>query len=394
MKAIGQIIVFLLTVASYAQEDEVEVNLIDIPLVSTEETGDEELSEEDEKKKFEEFKENYELYNAQFEVEQGEDVYTEQDAFFFFNLLNTNLFVPEAIIIDDTELELVQKDPLEQLDYDDEPRLRGPSQFDSRIEIHQLNPESDWQIDVLRNSASIGMVIDKNLLRSVTDSIYYLDISNTLGNTINVCESEPFINQPIVGSGTAFLIGDSVMITANHVFQNTIDQYAVIFDFEMVTAGGVVNNLVKANQVYYPSEIVKREVDYDIALFRLGRKPLRRKTIARQRSISIPTKSEIYMVGHPMGQPKKVALNASITENNHPDFFYSTLDGFRGNSGSPVFNMATHRVIGILVSGEQDYEFNGTCWESTICQYPYCKGEKIIRIERVMNGVGVEQIND
>lgn len=86
-----------------------------------------------------------------------------------------------------------------------------------------------------------------------------------------------------------------------------------------------------------------------------------------------------------MGLPMKVALNASMQGNTNPQFFYTSLDAFQGNSGSPVFQLDTHKVVGILVSGEIDYKWNGSCNASTLCRIPYCNGEKAIRIEQIMS---------
>ena len=55
------------------------------------------------------------------------------------------------------------------------------------------------------------------------------------------------------------------------------------------------------------------------------------------------------------------------------------LDTYGGNSGSPVFNAATHEVEGILVRGETDFTSNGTCNVSLVCPTSGCRGEDVTR---------------
>ena len=46
----------------------------------------------------------------------------------------------------------------------------------------------------------------------------------------------------------------------------------------------------------------------------------------------------------------------------------ASTDAFGGNSGSGVFNAATREMVGILVSGQKDYDENG-------CPVEYPQGE-------------------
>jgi V8-like Glu-specific endopeptidase len=62
------------------------------------------------------------------------------------------------------------------------------------------------------------------------------------------------------------------------------------------------------------------------------------------------------MIGYPCGFPLKYTYNAWITKNESDNPFFTTnLDAFSSNSGSPVFDLESNNVIGILISGESDY---------------------------------------
>ncbi len=265
-------------------------------------------------------------------------------------------------------------------------RLTGPSQYDSRIEIRELSPRIPWQWLILRRNKSVGMLVLKDKLIKLADSVYQLDISSKLGERFNLCKKEAFRAQPIVGIGTTFIIGTEQLLTAQHVFQSPITDYAVVFGFELFNKNGTVETIIHQRDIYYPQIISKSFDGYDVVSYTVDR-PIKRPVLQWETSSKLVKGTEVYMLGHPNGLPKKLAMNASIVNNAHPQYYYTTLDGFQGNSGSPVFNFNTHKVIGILVSGELDYKYNGSCYASTLCKIPYCKGEKVIRIERIINAI-------
>ncbi|MDO6739355.1 serine protease [Wenyingzhuangia sp. 2_MG-2023] len=262
--------------------------------------------------------------------------------------------------------------------------LRGPSQYDSRIEIFQLNKDSLWQNNIHIAQMSVGIVVDKKMLSKVSKDYYQLNINNTLGSLYNLCASVPFQNQPVVGVGTAFLIDKNRMITANHVFDKNIEHYAIVFDFFMSSENGVINPLIKKENIYYPDKILKKKTELDMAVF-TTKKEVQRPSLKISEDRILKKGTQVYSIGHPSGLPKKILLNASVLENKHPYYFYTSLDSFQGNSGSPVLDFKTNKVIGVLVSGEIDYKFNGNCYTINICGRPKCKGEKVIKIERVLN---------
>ncbi|HEY8954344.1 serine protease [Chitinophaga sp.] len=262
-------------------------------------------------------------------------------------------------------------------------RLKGPTQFDSRIELFQLDVLYEQDRRILFNAASVGLVIRKENLEAVTDSFFRINTGLTLGTKYKLCPGQAFAKQPVAGEGTAFLIqGDQPrMMTAGHVFSESIDHYAIIFGFEMENEVGAYETLIPIQHIYYPEQITFKDDALDIAVFTLN-KPTDRRLLPLSAREPV-TGEEVYMIGYPCGLPVKVALNAGVKENNHPQYFFTSLDAFQGNSGSPVFSMSTHEIIGVLVSGEVDFTWNGSCNQVTICSIPFCKGEKAIRISAI-----------
>lgn len=264
-------------------------------------------------------------------------------------------------------------------------RLLGPSQYDSRIEPLQLNEDIDWQKRIHTVTESVGIIVEIEKINSISKTSYQLDISQKLGEVYKLCPDEAFFNQPTLGVGTAFIYDKKSMLTALHVLERPLKKYAVIFGYKIINPNGIVHIFIDKDDIYYPQKILKKNTELDVVEFTVDRNFNRPVLEWEHSKKNKKEESEIYMLGYPSGLPLKLALNASIIENNHPLYFYTSLDSFQGNSGSPVFNFFTNKVIGILVSGEIDYKFNGNCNYSSLCKYPYCKGEKVVRLEEVIN---------
>lgn len=278
--------------------------------------------------------------------------------------------------------DIVFEDPKE-----DRPHITGPSQYDSRIEPIHLDRGVPWQHEIRVRSESVGMLVEIENLQQVSKTVYKLDISQSLGEKLNLCKDQAFYNQPSIGVGSAFIFDKKSMITAMHVLERPLQFYAVVFNYQVITKYDVVNAFIAEDDIYYPQQITKKNDELDVVEFSVDRN-FNRPVLQWENSKNIKKdNSEVYTIGFPSGLPMKIALNASILEAQHPLYFYTSLDSFQGNSGSPVFNFNTHKVIGVLVSGELDYRFNGNCNESPVCSYPYCKGEKVMRIEAIMNNL-------
>lgn len=298
--------------------------------------------------------------------------------------LEVSGFVPSMLVqgksigVDVSETLIVDPDEIGEY------QLRGPSQFDSRIEIRNLDTKIRWQYAVRYNALSVGMVVEKSHLSVLSDSLLHLDITATLGQMFTLCPEEPYREQPVLGIGTAFITDDDILVTAGHVFTQPLSDYAVVFGFEMLNKNGTVNTIILAANVYYPEEIIRQEDDLDIAFFKVDR-TINRPHLNIGKARSLKKGAGVYMIGYPAGMPEKAAVNASITQTDEQPYFFTTLDAFQGNSGSPVFSSDSNEVIGVLVSGIADYHWTGNCNVSTLCTPPYCKGEKVVRLDRLVD---------
>lgn len=176
-----------------------------------------------------------------------------------------------------------------------------------------------------------------------------------------LCPGQPFADQPMLGFGTGFLVAGDVIATAGHCLEDRdIDDVKFLFDFE-VSAEGVRHDRTPA-EVYHGIEVLDRVYTTDAedyAFVRLDREvkgasPLPICDVEPQKG------EKIYVVGHPLGLPKKYAGDAEVTDASPYSHFVANLDAFGGNSGSPVLD-AQHRVRGILVRGRHDFVYEGDC---------------------------------
>jgi S1-C subfamily serine protease len=281
----------------------------------------------------------------------------------------------KSLVADAVESKIVSDSELEH-DRKNKRFIRGARPFDSRIEPRSLDPAQGWQLEILKKTESVGMIVEKSRIHAVTDSIYQLDIGVTLSERFRLCPDEPFGDQPVIGVGTTFVLSDQLLMTAGHVFQGKLNDYLVVFGFEMINKVGSFQGLVVAKNIYTPKAIMHYDQDADLTVFSVSR-PIDRPALKLSKQTRFARNTAVYMIGHPSGLPKKVALNASTQDQDDTRYFFTTLDSFQGNSGSPVFNMETNEVIGVLVSGMVDYQWNGTCNSARICSIPFCKGEKV-----------------
>jgi hypothetical protein len=207
--------------------------------------------------------------------------------------------------------------------------------------------------------------------------------TQNFGTSRNLCPAERFRNQPVGAFCSGVLVGPDVIATAGHcVTAANVTTVRFVFGFRMQdanTAATVVSN----EEIYSGAELLGREeigTGADWALVRVDRPVVGHPVARLRRAGRIADNQTIHVIGHPVGLPTKFAGGAAVRDNDPAAFFVANLDTYGGNSGSPVFNSATHEVEGILVRGETDFTSNGTCTVSLVCPTTGCRGEDSTRV--------------
>ena len=240
---------------------------------------------------------------------------------------------------------------------------------DDRIDVYQ---ESNAARKAL--AASVCALLTADQLAAAGGGGWHISTSAYRHNGLPACATEPFGNQPTAAFCTGFLVGSDLIATAGHCYDSTdISSVRFVFGFEMIDAS-TPDVDVSADQVYTGIELVGHQLnassglDYSIirvdrAVTAPGAAPL-----PLRRSGTIPLATQVGVIGHPSGLPKKIAFGSAtrVVSNSETSYFVANLDTYGGNSGSPVFNAATGVVEGILVRGNTDFLTNGGCFVSNV----------------------------
>jgi V8-like Glu-specific endopeptidase len=212
--------------------------------------------------------------------------------------------------------------------------------------------------------------------------------NETIGESMSLCKSERFRDQINPGRCSGFLVGEDILVTAGHCVQNQgeCDNFSWVFGFKKGVSKVSSENIYKCSTIL--SQKLDDETNADYAVIKLERVVTNRRPLKFRTKGAISNKAPIVVIGHPSGLPMKVAAGANVRTNSDSWFFVGNLDTFGGNSGSPVLNDSTGIVEGILVRGENDYNWEqepdgGYCRVTNRCKDSACRGEDVTRITKV-----------
>ncbi len=196
------------------------------------------------------------------------------------------------------------------------------------------------------------------------------------GNAL--CPDEPFQDQPSAGICTGVLVGSDLIATAGHCVEcDRASDVAVVFDFVMADAL-TPPTILRADQVYWIDEVIASQAGYpDWGLVRLDRKVVGRTPLSLRRRGRVPDDQELLVIGHPWGMPRKYDVGAVVRENTEPTFFQANLDTYQGHSGSPVVNLDSMEVEGIVCRGMEEFveDVASGCDRSLVCPDDGCPSD-------------------
>ena len=235
-------------------------------------------------------------------------------------------------------------------------------------------------------SLSTAAVMSRTNLAPMTNGQYFIQ-STIFGESMEMCKSERFYDQPSAAFCSAFLVTPDLMLTAGHCVFDETDCKSARFVFHYaVTTPGQYPNRANPENIYACKEVVAKKFTFfwaDYALVRLDRSVTGIKPLALNRSGFIDPTAEFVVMGHPAGLPLKIADGATLRQNRFwKKYFKTNTDTFGGNSGSPVINTRTGLVEGILVRGGRDYNFSRkeNCYRTRVCVEKGCRGEDVTKV--------------
>ncbi len=208
------------------------------------------------------------------------------------------------------------------------------------------------------------------------------------GSGMSLCADEPFFDQVNGAFCSGSLIAPDVIMTAGHCVRSESACQGTKFVFGFgVKAKGVMPTSVAASDVYSCKKLIAQEVvnsGADYALIKLDRPVTGHKPLKFNRAGDPANGTPLVVIGHPAGLPTKVAGGAKVRDASRSGYFVANLDTYGGNSGSAVFNATNLNIEGILVRGENDYVWRGSCRVSQQCADDACRGEDVTKMTSVL----------
>ena len=193
----------------------------------------------------------------------------------------------------------------------------------------------------------------------------FLNKGNQVGSSVAKILVTRYVNgapvsddsgNPVIGSGTCWLLTKYLMLTNYHVIneRDTDDEFADQPDFDLQARNARAEfdyDSIKSEVTPITfSGCVAADRGMDYALLRASARMNRSPLPLRNQPFSLKTGATVAVniIQHPNGKPKRIAIrNNIVTAVNGEQLSYFT-DTLRGSSGSPVFNdnwqvVALHR---------------------------------------------------
>ena len=193
-----------------------------------------------------------------------------------------------------------------------------------------------------------------------------------------IADSQYLTQQTVGALGTGIFIDENTILTAAHVL------FPPFLDLKLEDIRFVVGYKVQSNNkmdeyvsvdktnVYQADMSASKEgeVEIDYSLSSFGEDWAKIKVVKENGTPnhpytpitfgSVQANQDVYGLGHGLGLPLKISYCGNVIDaktEDHPSIFKCTLDFYSGNSGSPIFDSASHELVGIHVRGQREFFF-------------------------------------
>jgi V8-like Glu-specific endopeptidase len=254
---------------------------------------------------------------------------------------------------------------------------------DNRVAFKDLSNNDE---NLIKLGHSVLAQVPSSKVKSESEQTVIFRTKNLI-QSFNMCSDESFAEGPSLSTCSGFLVGSDLLMTAGHCIKETSDcqkNYWILdYDDNNDFDSSKEQLSVPKDKVFSCTKILawSNTSNSDFALIKLNKKIKDRAIFKMHRMSPVKKEDPLVVIGHPLGLPKMLAMNSYVRENFLPDQFKITADTFSGNSGSPVVNLRTYSVEGILIKGENDFKMDifSSCNRSLICNESECRGETVQR---------------
>ncbi len=250
-----------------------------------------------------------------------------------------------------------------------------------------------------RNFKNTVLVVEAKYLEIVDENYYRLTSELLVNRSMkkgeySICKNIPFANQPSAyAKGTGFFIRKDVIATAAHILlpNRNLRDFRFIKNYhKAVDTDFGKGILIHKEDIYTPITDLKDEIfDYsrrnqDWALIKVDKNNDSSVDISMS---PIKYKQEVYCIGHGLGLPKKISYNGTIINlQSTKQYFECKLSTYAGNSGSPIFDSNTHKLVGMLIRGKTRIYLTeqpkGQCYQIKVSTSDF-QGEECQKIKYV-----------
>lgn len=266
--------------------------------------------------------------------------------------------------------------------------------------------QSDQEKERMKNRISgvAAMILDKFLDEDSQESLPTVkDILKKEHGITPYCGS--YANEIALSFGTAFLIRKDVVLTVAHNLykekdcsgslsrQSNLSVFSFVFGYEKDDQGKLPSREQLQEKAFKGIEVLNYGhcslSHMDWALVQLESSvpeeiglPL---PLTKRKSLKgLKRKEWLCAIGHPLGAHRTFTPNGQFFREYIENISFTTnLDTFSGNSGSPILNMRTGNVEGLLVKGAPDIRYGNTCFI-----------DKVYTLEELSTGGAGEQSLD
>ena len=187
----------------------------------------------------------------------------------------------------------------------------------------------------------------------------------------DLCENEPFAQQPAAADCSGTLVTEDQVLTAAHCVWSISKCRSIAFTFNYwyVSLGQLAT--IDDDAIYQCQDVVFRGTDesadeaIDLAIVKLDRPVRGFEPVDLLPSDRVSAGMAIALVGAAAGVPIKIDRGGSVQSliGEPPVGFKSNLDAFLGSSGSGVFS-EEGLLVGVLSKGQNDYALDGDCYRA------------------------------
>lgn len=230
--------------------------------------------------------------------------------------------------------------------------------------------------------------LSRSVLVQISNNTLNMYLAGRRARTLRqsmLCEGESFIDQPLLGNCTGFLITNTTFLTALHCFANSpCSHHKWVFDMHLHNEAPSSLN-IKSDAIYGCKKVLSQSYmnNLDYALVELDR-PVSDRTPLEIDLRPITQNIPILSIHSPRGLPLKLS-RGNVRDTSNVNHFTSAIDLMRGSSGAPVIDATTYKVIGIVAQGDADYETQNEpfCQRYKRCSENDCRGEYSTRLSQI-----------